>query len=68
MLRHKPESKEKMSVLIDIPQVAYRTWEIEYRIYDAEGKRDYWAEIDAENDLKTKLERWAYSEDNDHVR
>jgi len=55
-------------ILIDIPQVAYRTWGLEYVIYDEDGKRDYMAEFEAEEDLKKHLCHVAYSADHDHVK
>lgn len=57
-----------MSVLIDIPQVAYRTWSLEYIIRDENGKRDWLAEREAEEDLKRILSDVRYSVDHDHVR
>lgn len=57
-----------MSVLIDVPQIAYKTMELEFFIYDADGKRDFWAELEAEQDLKRRLPEYSYSEDHDHVR
>lgn len=57
-----------MSVAIDVPQVAYRTWVLEYRISDKNGKRDWIAEYEAEQDLKRSLTEYKYSEDHDHVR
>ena len=55
-------------ILIDIPQVAYRTWSLEYVIKGSDGKRDYWAEREAEDDLKRYLSDFRYSADHDHVR
>ena len=57
-----------MSVLIDIPQVAYKTWALEYRIYDKDGKRDYMLEYEAERDLEKILSGVKYSKEHDHVR
>lgn len=54
--------------MIDVPQVAYKTWNIEYRIYDKDGKRDPIAEYEAEQDLERSLTEYKYSEDHDHVR
>lgn len=55
-------------ILIDIPQVAYRTWSLEYIIKDSDGKRNYMAEREAEDDLKKHLSDVPYSADHDHVR
>ena len=57
-----------MSVLIDIPQVAYKTWALEYRIYDKDGKRDRMLEYEAERDLEKTLSSVKYSSEHDHVR
>ena len=58
----------KMAVLIDIPQVAYKTWSLEYRIYDKDGNRNYLMEYEAEQDLERVLSNYKYSVDHDHVR
>ena len=57
-----------MSILIDIPQVAYRTMVLEYVIKDKGGKRDWLAEREAEESLKNSLSDVRYSADHDHVR
>lgn len=57
-----------MSILIDVPQVAYKTWILEYRIYDADGKRDRMMEYEAERDLEKALSDAKYSPEHDHVR
>lgn len=57
-----------MSVLIDIPQVAYRTWALNYIIKDKDGKRDYQKEREAEESLKNALSDAKYSSDHDHVK
>lgn len=57
-----------MSILIDIPQVAYKTMALEYIIRDKEGKRDWIAEHEAEESLKSSLADVRYSADHDHVR
>lgn len=54
-------------VLVDIPQVAYKTWSIEYRIYDKSGNRDLFAEYEAEKDLAKTLADYKYSSAHDHV-
>lgn len=59
---------EKMGFLIDVPQVAYKTWLIEYRIYDKDGNRDPWMELEAEQELKHRLSGVGYSSEHDHVR
>lgn len=57
-----------MSVVIDIPQVAYRTVSLEYIIRDNDGKRDYTAEREAEESLRNLLSDYKYSFDHDHVK
>lgn len=57
-----------MSILIDIPQVAYKTMVLEYVIRDKDGKRDWLAEREAEGSLKNSLSDVQYSADHDHVR
>lgn len=57
-----------MSVMIDIPQVAYKTWVLEYRIYDENGNRNYAMEYEAERDLEKVLSGYKYSAEHDHVR
>ena len=57
-----------MSVLIDVPQVAYRTMVLEYVIKDKNGKRDWLTEREAEESLKNSLADVRYSADHDHVR
>lgn len=59
---------EPVSILIDIPQVAYRTMALEYVIKDKDGKRDWLAEREAEESLKNSLSDFRYSVDHDHVR
>ena len=55
-------------VCIDIPQVAYKTWVLEYRIYDKDGNRDYLMGREAERDLERILSNYKYSAEHDHVR
>ena len=57
-----------MSFAIDIPQVAYKTVYLEYRVYDKDGKRDRMAEHEAEMDLEKTLSDYKYSAEHDHVR
>lgn len=57
-----------MSIAIDIPQVAYKTWLLEYRIYDNDGNRMQAMECEAEQDLERSLSNYKYSESHDHVR
>ena len=57
-----------MSVLIDVPQVAYKTWSLQYLIKDKDGKRDYFAELEAERDLRNRLSGLQYSRNHEHVR
>lgn len=55
-------------IVIDIPQVAYKTMCIEYRIYDNDGNRCLLKELEAEKDLERTLSDYRYSADHDHVR
>lgn len=55
-------------IQIDIPQVAYKTWLLEYRIYDTDGKRCRDMELEAEKDLARTLSNYSYSAEHDHVR
>lgn len=51
-----------MAVLIDVPQVAYRTWAIEAHTGDM--MRDY----ELERELEKTLTQYPYSKEHDHVR
>lgn len=53
---------------IDIPQVAYKTWWLEYRMYDKDGNRCFEEELKAEEDLKNALSEYRYSSEHEHVR
>ena len=55
-------------ICIDVPQVAYKTWLLEYRIYDKNGNRNYEMENEAERDLERALSGYRYSAEHDHVR
>ena len=55
-------------IAIDVPQVAYKTWFIEYRFYDEKGKRNCDMEYEAEKDLERILSGYKYSAEHDHVR
>ncbi|MEE1314777.1 MAG: hypothetical protein UHS49_03305 [Faecalimonas sp.] len=57
-----------MSVLIDIPQIAYKTMSIEYVIIGQDGKRDRFAELNAEQNLRESLKGYSYSLDHEHMR
>lgn len=57
-----------MSVLVDIPQIAYKTMSIEYVIIGQDGKRDRWAEREAEQNLQKELKEYPYSADHEHMR
>lgn len=54
-------------VLIDIPQVAHKTWALEYMFRSDDGKRDWFAEREAEEILKNSLADVRYSAEHDHV-
>jgi len=49
--------------LIDVPQLAFKTWNIMV-IDQNTGDRM----LEAENELKHDLRNYAYSKDNEHVR
>ena len=57
-----------MGVLIDIPQITYKTVSFKYIIHDANGKRDFEKEHEAEQSLKSALKEYQYSVDHEHVR
>ena len=52
-----------MGFLIDVPQIAYKTWNITV-IDKNTGHRM----IDAERELKNDLRRYEYSKEYEHVR
>ena len=54
-------------IYIDVPQVAYKTWALEYRIYDKDGNRNHLMEQEAEQDLERVLSDYRYSTEHDHV-
>lgn len=55
---------ELMAILIDIPQVAYRTWAIE--IHTGDKMRDLQLERELADSME--LKRYPYSKDHDHVK
>ena len=55
-------------IRIDIPQVAYKTILIEYRVFNEDGSRNIWLEQEFERDLEKSLSDYRYSEAHDHVR
>ena len=55
-------------IYIDVPQVAYKTWGLEYRIYDEYGNRNRELEYELERDLEKSLVDVRYSAEHDHVR
>lgn len=55
-------------IYIDVPQVAYKTWCIEYVVRNDDGTRDHLLEYELEEDLRKTLSRYPYSKDNPHVR
>lgn len=57
-----------MGVLIDIPQIAYKTFSLKYIIRDENGNRDFEKEYEAEQSLKAQLKEYLHSVDHDHVR
>ena len=48
--------------------MAYKTWALEYRIYDEKGNRNREMEYEAECDLEKVLSGYKYSTEHDHVR
>ena len=57
-----------MSILIDVPQIAYKTWSLQFVIKGEDGKRDHEKEREAEQDLARQLSAYPYSPDNQHIR
>lgn len=55
-------------MMIDIPQVAYKTWKIEYIVRNEDGTRNQFLERELEDDLKKALPEYRYSSEHDHVR
>lgn len=55
-------------IMIDIPQVAYKTWSIEYIVQNEDGTRNWLLEKELEDDLKKSLPEYRYSSEHDHVR
>lgn len=53
-----------MAILIDIPQIAYKTWAIE--IHTGDWIRDRELECDLKE--SAELRKYPYSPDHDHVR
>ena len=54
-----------MAILIDIPQVAYRTWAIE--IHTGDKQLDYELEKELFDNCSV-MKQYQYSKDHDHVR
>lgn len=55
-------------IQIDIPQVAYKTWNVEYFVWNEGGTRERELELELENDLQKSLLEYKYSDEHDHVR
>lgn len=55
-------------IQIDIPQVAYKTWNIEYIVEKNDGTRNRDLEWEFENDLQKSLSEYKYSDEHGHVR
>lgn len=53
-----------MAILIDIPQVAYRTWAIE--IHTGDKMRDFQLERELADSME--LKRYPYRKDHDHAK
>ena len=56
--------RRMMAILIDIPQIAYRTWAIE--IHTGDWMRD--RELERGLAESMELRKYPYSSDHDHVR
>lgn len=54
-------------IMIDVPQVAYKTWCLEYRVVKNDGTRDRMLEQEMEQSLKNALQDVRYSAEHDHV-
>ena len=57
-----------MSFQIDIPQLAYKTLNIEYVVLNKDGTRNRELEWEFECDLKNSLSEYQYSSSHDHVK
>lgn len=57
-----------MSILIDIPKIAYKTWAINVVIKDNDGERDYDKEKEFEDGLRETLSEFQYKPYHKHVR
>ncbi len=57
-----------MSILIDVPHIAYKTWAIDVVIKDKDGNRDYDTEKEFEDSLKETLSEFRYKPYHKHVR
>ncbi len=55
-------------ILVDIPQVAYKTWGFEYRVLNKDGSRNRELELQFEQDLQRHLSQYPYSSEHKHVR
>jgi hypothetical protein len=52
----------------EIPQIAKKTWNINYFVLNDDGTRNRELEREFENDLQKSLSEYKYSEEHDHVR
>lgn len=57
-----------MSILLDVPHIAYKTWAINVVIKDKDGNRDYDAEKEFEDGLRETLSEFQYKPYHKHVR
>lgn len=55
-------------IQIDIPQIAYKTWNIEYFVWNEDDTRNRDLEWEFENDLQKSLSEYKYSKEHEHVR
>lgn len=58
-----------MSIYIDVPQVAYRTWVIDVKVY---GEIDEYErqeiEDEIERGMRKRLSAYPYSPEHDHIK
>ena len=55
-------------IQIDVPQIAYKTWNIEYTVWNEDDTRNREMEREFENDLQESLFDCRHSAEHDHVR
>ena len=55
-------------IKVDIPQIAYKTWNVEYVVWNEDSTRNRILEREFESDLLESLFDCRYSAEHDHVR